>query len=196
MLGELFTGQTIFFSVPALIGTIFFTLRLALIFIGIGDGHGDMDVASHADASGVGADSHHSSELFKILSIQSIAAFLMGFGWGGLGGLRGAGWEFGTAILSGVAGGVAMVWLLTWLLKLVHDLQSSGTVSIQDAAHAQGDVYVTVPQRGAGSGQVRVVIDERQRIYNAVSESEALPTSTRIRVKCINSDNTLTVEAL
>jgi hypothetical protein len=78
----------------------------------------------------------------------------------------------------------------------VHDLQSSGTISIQDAALAQGDVYVTVPGHGQGQGQVRVVIDDRQRIYNAVSETEALPTSTRVRVKCINSDNTLTVEAI
>ena len=197
MLDELFSGNLLFFSVPAVAGTIFFVIRLIMMFAGLG-GHGDLDVDhggldAGADAS---ADPHHSTELFKILSIQSIAAFMMGFGWGGVGGLKGAGWEFGTSLLSAVAGGVAMVWLLTWLLKLVHDLQSSGTVSIQSAMGAEGDVYVTVPQRGQGVGQVRVIVSDRQRIYNAVSETNPLPTNTRVRVTRINEDNTLTVAAI
>ena len=78
MLDGLFSGDTLFFSVPAVAGTIFFVLRLALSFTGLGDFDGD------ADASGIDVidgDPHHSSELFKFLSVQSIAAFLMGFGW-------------------------------------------------------------------------------------------------------------------
>src|SRR5262245_25310184 len=129
MFDGLFSGDTLFFSVPAVAGTVFFVARLSLSFAGVGDmdGH-DVDTTS-LDAAG--ADPHHSTELFKFLSIQSIAACLMGFGWGGVGGLRGAGWDFGLSLLSAVVGGVAMVWLLTWLLKLVYDLQTSGTVSIQ-----------------------------------------------------------------
>lgn len=195
MLNDLFSGDTLFFSVPAIAGTVFFTLRLILSFTGIGDldGH-DADMTG-IDAAG--GDAHHSSELFKFLSIQSIAAFLMGFGWGGLGALRGAGWDFGLSLLSAVAGGVIMVWLLTWLLKLVADLQSSGTVSIQSAIDATGEVYVTVPPRGKGTGQVRVVLSDRQRTYNAVAENEdSLPTNTRVRVTSVNEDNTLTVTKL
>lgn len=194
MLNDLFSGDTIFFSVPAVAGTVFFALRLVLSFAGIGDFDGDMD-APAIDAAG--GDAHHSSELFKFLSIQSIAAFLMGFGWGGLGALRGAGWEFGTALLCAVAGGVIMVWLLTWLLKLVADLQSSGTVSIQQAIDATGEVYVTIPPRGQGVGQVRVVLADRQRTYNAIAEDEdSIPTNARVRVTRVNEDNTLTVAKL
>lgn len=192
MLDELFSGNLLFFSVPAVAGTVFFVIRLVMMFAGLGvDGDVDIDV----DHGGLdaGADPHHSTEIFKILSIQSIAAFLMGFGWGGLGGLKGAGWEFGTSLGAALLGGIIMVWLLTWLLKLVHDLQTSGTVSIQSAIGAEGDVYVTVPQRGNGMGQVRVIVSDRQRIYNAVSEADPLPTNTRVRVTRVNEDNTLTV---
>ena len=37
MLGELFSGQTIFFSVPALVGTFFFILRLVMSMMGLGE---------------------------------------------------------------------------------------------------------------------------------------------------------------
>jgi hypothetical protein len=196
MLDELFSGNLLFFSIPAVAGTVFFVIRLVMMFAGLGmDGGVDVDHGGF-DHGADAADPHHSSELFKILSIQSIAAFIMGFGWGGVGGLKGAGWEFGAALGSALAGGIAMVWLLTWLLKLVHDLQSSGTVSIQSAMGAEGDVYATVPKRGDGFGQVRVVVSDRQRIYNAVSETDLLPTNTRVRVTRINEDNTLTVSAV
>jgi len=196
MLATLFSGDIVFFSVPAVAGTFFFILRLLMTFAGMGDVHGHGDLAGHIDTThmdAAGADPHHSTELFKFLSVQSIAAFLMGFGWGGVGGLRGGGWNFGTALACALAGGVAMVWLLSWLLKLVYDLQSSGTVSIMQAMDAEGEVYVTVPAPGKGSGQVKLVINDRQRIYNAVSESDPLPTNTRVKVARVNENNTLTV---
>jgi hypothetical protein len=194
MLDDLFSGNMLFFSIPAIAGTFFFIIRMVMMFAGLGDHHGGGDFdASAVDATG---DGHDSTEVFKVLSIQSIVAFLMGFGWGGLGGLRGAGWEFPTALVSALVGGVAMVWLLSWLLKLVYDLQSTGTVSIQSAVDAEGDVYVTVPARGSGVGQVRVIISERQRIYNAISEDQPLPTNTRVRVTRVNEDNTLTVSPI
>ena len=43
------------------------------------------------------------------------------------------------------------------------------------------------------NGQVRVVVDERARIYNAVAAGEELTTKTRVRVTAVNNDNTLTV---
>lgn len=192
MLQELFSGETLFFSVPAVAGTFFFALRLILSFTGMGD----LDSADSTVLDAAGADPHHSTELFKFLSVQSIAAFLMGFGWGGLGGLRGAGWEFGTALLMALGCGVFMVWLLTWLLKIVHDMQSSGTVSIQQAMNAEGEVYANIPQHGQGVGRVKVILNNRQRIYNAVSESELLPTNTRVKIVRVNENNTLTVSRI
>ena len=56
-------------------------------------------------------------------------------------------------------------------------------------------MYANVPARGAGRGQVRVVIGERSRIYDAVSEGDALPTSTPVRVMRVEGDRTLVVTA-
>ncbi len=189
MMELLFNDNAAWFAVPALVGTILFLIRLAMLLVGGGhDLHvGDVQVG--------GAGDHHGDpgEAFKALSLQSIVAFLMGFGWAGFGAYRGSHLAMMPSIAIGIAGGVAMVWLLGIMLKGMYDLQSSGNIDIHAAVGQEGDVYLTVPSRGEGRGQVRVTLQARQRIWNAITEGEALPTSTRVKVTRVNDDNTLTV---
>ncbi|UCG85680.1 MAG: NfeD family protein [Gemmatimonadota bacterium] len=199
-----FGGNAVWFTVPAFLGSFFFILRLALMLVG---GHGDMHADVHGDVhvdfqgdlhGDVHGDSHlgdhgDSSSAFKLLSIQSIAAFMMGFGWGGLGGFKGAGWSATTSTLFGLAVGVGMVWLLGKLLEGVYRLQSSGTMSINSALGVEGSVYITVPPHRSGRGRVRLVIDDRERFYNAVTDSDAIESHARVRITEVNDDNTVTV---
>ncbi len=171
------------FTVPAVVGTVFFSLRL-LLMIFIGDGGLDVEI------DGVDGDP---SDAFQVLSIQSIAAFMMGFGWGGIAGLRAFGWEWSHSLLFAIAIGLTMVWLLALLLKGMHDLQSDGNVRLESAVGTEGQVYANIPANGTGRGQVQIVVNGRQRTYNAISEGEAIATSTRIRVMRVNEDRTLTV---
>lgn len=189
-----FGGFAAWFTVPAFIGSFFFLVRMALMFVG---GHGDVDTDFdvHGDFH---VDSHvgdhtDSSSAFKILSIQAIAAFLMGFGWGGLGGLRGAGWDVTSSTVFGLVTGAGMVWLLGRLLGVVYRFQSSGTVRIDAALGVEGSVYIGIPPRREGRGSVRLVIDNRERFYNAVTDHESIESHARVRVTEINDDNTVTV---
>ena len=193
-MSNLFFGSpAAWFTVPAIIGTLFFSLRTALMFVGGGDTGLDADVDFDVDAD-LDADVGVSSEACKVVSIQSSAAFLMGFGWGGLGALRGAGWSVVMSGAFGVAAGVGMVWLLGKLLSLIYRLQSSGNVSIQQALYMDGTVYTAIPAEGSGRGMVRVVIDERERFYKAVTNGGGLASSERVRVLEVNDDNSVTVE--
>jgi len=199
-----FGGNAVWFTVPAFLGTFFFILRLALLLVG---GHGDMHADVHGDVhvdfqGDVHGDLHGDSELadhadsssaFKVLSIQSIATFMMGFGWGGLGGFQGAGWSATASTLFGLAVGVGMVWLLGKLLEGVYRLQSSGTVSINSALGVEGSVYIAIPPRRSGRGSVRLVVDDRERFYNAVTDDDSIESHTRVRITQVNDDNTVTV---
>jgi hypothetical protein len=188
----LFSGHAAWFAVPALLGTAVFLLRLVFMLLGGAglDLHHDFGLDVHHGLDGA----HHDGDAgFKVLSIQSIAAFLMGFGWGGLAGLKGTHWQMLTSIAVGVACGVAMMWLLGVLLKAAYDLQSSGNIRINEAVGAEGDVYVTVPEHGTGRGQVMLVLGDRQCTYNAVSSGPALVSRSRVRVIGVNDDNTVTV---
>lgn len=186
----LFGPDAMWFSVPALAGTFFFLLRVMLMLVGGG-------VELHHDAGGsFDVDHGDSSDAFKVLSIQSIAAFFMGFGWAGLAVVRGAGLSPWVGWPVGLAGGVLMVWLLRRMFGILGRLQSSGTMDISAALEEEGTVYVTVPARRQGRGSVRVVVGDRQQYYNAVTDGDAIPTGARVRVLEVNEDHTLTVEGL
>lgn len=182
----LFQGGAAWFSVPALIGTLIFLLRIALMLVG-GDADTDLDFGDADVGDG------DSSGAFEILSVQSIAAFAMGFGWGGLASLKGTGFGWPMSVLIGCAIGVGMVWLLAILLKGIHDLQSSGNISIDSTMGLEGEAYTNIPARGEGRGRVKLVVHDRQRMFGAVSDGDALPSRTRVVVTRVNSDNTITV---
>jgi hypothetical protein len=189
VLDLLFGSDALWFSVPAFAGTIFFLSRVVMmLFVG--------DVELHHDAGGFDVVHGDSSEAFKVLSIQSIAAFLMGFGWTGLFVVRGLGLSPLVGVPAGVVVGTGMMWLLGRLFRLVGRLQSSGTMDISAALDEEGTVYLTVPGRRGGRGAVRIVVGDRQQYYNAVTDGDAIPTGTRVRVLEINEDHTLTVEGL
>ncbi|MGE3108717.1 MAG: NfeD family protein [Phycisphaerales bacterium] len=183
-----FNEHAAWFTVPAFVGTVIFLIRVVMMFVG------DLGIDFHQDL-GIDIDAHHAdpSEGFKLLSIQSLAAFCMGFGWGGLGALKGSDLGIPTSIAIGVASGGAMMWILGLALKAIHDLQISGNIDPEQAVGVEGTVYVSIPPAGEGQGQVQVIIDNRQRTYNAISTGPGLASQERIRVVGVNDPNTLAV---
>jgi hypothetical protein len=197
---DLFFGPiAIWFGVPALVGTAFFALRTTLMLVG-GDADadamgvdGDFDLTD-ADSVGESGDTGESTAAFEILSLQAISAFLMGFGWGGLGAFRGSGWPPIAAVLVGLVTGAAMVWLLGSMLRFMLRLQSSGNLPMYQALEAEGSVYAQIPAAGEGKGEVRVVIGDRERYYRAITAGSAIPTGAKVRVVSVNDDdNSVTV---
>ncbi|MHC4908560.1 MAG: hypothetical protein ACYTF9_02415 [Planctomycetota bacterium] len=193
MIDKLFVGEAAWYGVPAVVGTLFFLVRLGLMAVGsAGDADaGDFD--PDADVDVAGGDHGDSGDAAKALSIQSVATFAMGFGWGGLAALHGFDQPIIVCLTSGLITGALLVWLLGMLLKVVYDLQSSGNVSIQSAQDKEGAVYVRVPGNRDGRGQVRLVINGRQRIFNAVTEGDTIDRGAQVRVMRVNDDNSLTV---
>ncbi len=191
---DLFFGQNAaWYTIPAILGTAFFGLRSLLLLIGGGHHIGDLHADVHAGdmhADGSDSDSTHS---FEILSVQTIAAFIMGFGWAGLAGLKGTHWNPLMVNLVATACGCGMVWLLAIMLRAMREMETSGTIRTSAAVGREGAVYATVPGDGVGRGQVRITVQDRERIYDAVSRGESLATGTRIRVLHANDDSTLTV---
>lgn len=187
MLDYLFAGHAPWFTVPALIGTGIFIMRMALMLIG---GIDDGDIDLHSDVDGQGSDA-----AFHVLSIQTVSAFIMGFGWGGFAAYKSfAADSLVTAVGLGLVVGVGFVWFQMILLKGVHDLQVSGNVNAHDAVGLHGDIYLGVPAMGKGVGRVNVVVKDRLREFNAVTEGAEIPRGTRVKVTKVEG-NTLTVVA-
>lgn len=189
MLDDLFAHGGVWFAVPAIAGTGFFALRLLLLLVGA---HAGLEGAE-ADPSGVDAQHMDATTAGKLLTVQSVTGFVMGFGWGGLIGLKGLGLDLGPSVLLGAGAGVFVMWALVRMMRAVGRLQASGNIRIESCLGAEGEVYTSLPAGGRGLGQVRVIVSGRQRIYNAASEGAELPTGSRVRVTRVNENNTLTV---
>lgn len=189
MLDMFFQNGAAWFGVPALFGTAIFLLRLILMLAG-GHHGGDFHDVHAADPH---ADHSDSTGAFKAISFQTIMAFLMGFGWAGLAARHAMHLSFPSATLVALVGGVAMAWLLALILKGMSDLQASGNIALDATLGKEGEVYVSLPRHGEGQGQVKMVVADRLRIFNAISDSDPVPSQSRVRVVRVNPDNTLTV---
>ena len=187
----LFADNAGWFTIPAIVGTGIFLLRLALMLVG---DIADVDTPD-ADIDGVHPSYGDTDYAFQILSIQAISAFAAGFGWGGVAALRSFELGFAAAVIAGLVTGAAVMWLFATGMKAMFSLQSSGNTDIRATVGREGEVYTRVPAKGEGAppGSVRVVVDDRARIYNAVSDGGEIQRSGRIRVLKVNDDNTLLV---
>lgn len=203
MINTLFANDALWFTVPALAGTFFFLVRLAMALTGIefegADGGGGDGIDFGDDIPGdtgmdEGMDHAETTSVFKFISIQTVTAFFMGFGWGGLVAKYPLGLDAVPSVVVALASGAGFVWLVIWLFKLMYLMESSGNISIKEAYDAEGVTTSTVPGANAGTGRVRLTIGDRQRAYGARTEGDEIGMGTRVRVVGVNRDNTVTVQ--
>ena len=186
-----FNGLEKFFAVCAVVGGIFFVIRLVLQFVG-GDGDFDGDIDGDIDADLDGGDSDIS---FKVLSFQGLTAFFMMFGLVGLALSWQTGWDPVRSIAGATAAGFGTVWVLKLIFNSAKDLQSSGTINMQNAVGQEGSIYLTIPDNGIG--KARVTVQEHLKVFDARSANEReIKTGTPIRVVRIVSNNVLIVEPI
>ncbi len=177
----LVSSEALWFSVPAVAGTLYLVMQVVLGQIG-----GELDL--DADAGGEG----------RVLSLQTLSAFAMGSGWIGLATLNLTDIGFNGSVVIAVLAGVAMAWLLVFLLRTMLKLQSSGNLSLTAAVGETGRVYVEIPPVGRGRGRITVVLQGRQAELSAVQQG-AEPIASRTPVKVIDADearNVLIVEPI
>ena len=179
------TGLEILFVVCAVVGGAFVLLRLVMQFIGI-DHDFNTDIGS-PDVDHGGVDPG-----FKILSLQTLFAFLMMFGLVGLAMSREMDVDgYMTAIVA-IAAGVLSALVIAALFRFVNRLQSSGTVDINKSVGCEGTVYLTIPQEG--TGRVQVYTGNRLMELDAKSgNSDEIKTGESIKVVGVQG-NILVVE--
>ncbi len=178
-------GIAAWFTVPAVVGTLYFVLQLVLMEAG-----GDMDADFDADIdTSIGHE-------FKVLSLQTISAFFMGGGWMGLAAYRLLDQSPTVSSLIAIGSGFGVGWLLVTLLRMMLKFQASGNIDLGAAVGLEGEVYIEVPVHDKGSGRVTLIIREHQRRFDAVQDGEVvIPSSTRVRViRADAASNTLLVE--
>ncbi|HOA31857.1 MAG: hypothetical protein GX166_13690 [Clostridiaceae bacterium] len=178
--------------------SVILVIQTILALFGIGDdGMDGVDAVDlDVDGSDFGVDDLADVSGLQLLTIRGILAFFAIGGWTSIFCLK-SGMKTPFALLIGLLAGFATMLLLAKLMQMAMKLQYSGNINIRNAVGKQGTVYLIIPPKGKGKGKVSVVVQERLREFDAVTESdEDIPTGSRIIVKDVVHPNTLVVEKI
>jgi len=183
------------FYTLGILATLVLFLQFVMMFFGFGDhdvsgGH-DLHVGGvHTGQGGVHTDG------LNIVSVRTVTAFFFGFGWAGVLAIKQGFSTLGATLIAIVVGALFMA-IVYSLMRFVYGLRASGTVDYNNAVGLVGDVYVTVPAKRSGSGQVQILVQGRVRFVPALTEANRdLPGGSKIKVVKLIDQNTLLVEPL
>lgn len=169
------------------------TLVLAIQFVMMFFGLGDHDVGG-SDIHDGHAGAH--TDGLGIVSIRTVTAFFFGFGWSGALAIR-QGHSTPVASLIAILIGGVFMGIVYSLMRFVYGLRASGTVDYRNAVGQVGDVYVTIPARQSGSGQIQILVQGRMRVVSAFTKVDRdLPGGSKVKVVGLIDLNTLIVEPL
>ncbi|MCC6679516.1 MAG: hypothetical protein IT445_01315 [Phycisphaeraceae bacterium] len=180
---------TVYFFL-GVIGLVLFVLRLGISIL-FGDVDSDFDVDVHADGD-MDIATHDGG--FSILSVLSILAFFTGLGWTGVLCRVDLGLSHVPSALIAAVVGFAFMFFAAGLMFFVRKLNRTITYNPADAVGKTARVYLSIPKRGQGTGQVTVTVSGRRMTMNAVSTGDAIAAFTEVIVKNAEDDETLVVE--
>ncbi|MDR1908123.1 MAG: hypothetical protein LBQ43_04680 [Holosporales bacterium] len=175
MLMNLFYTNTqaeCFYLVIASVSTVLFMLKL--VFMAFFDFDSDVDVDAADDS-------------FTFFSIQSILAFLMGFGWVGLAGLKE--WTLSPTLTAAaaMAAGGGVMFLSVWLMFQVKKLDHTPKVDLNLAMGKSCSTYTRFAPNG--SGQIRLELNGKVSIFNAINATaEPINSFETVKVVLVKDD--------
>lgn len=194
--GGLDLGLQIFYGI-AMVSTAILLVQTVLLLFGLGDhdlpdhdlsldgDHGDglLGHAHDGDNGGLG-----------LLSVRTIVAFFVGFGWSGAV-VRVAG--AGTLLALPIAAIIGFLLMLSvfWIMKLFWSFRQSGNLNYVNAIGETGTVYLPIPPGKAGAGQIEVLVQGRLRVVKAfTSAAERLENRRRVLViDVVDEDGVLVI---
>jgi membrane protein implicated in regulation of membrane protease activity len=150
----------------------FFALVLQTALLLIGHGHED---AHHGGEAGHSLGS-------AVFSIKGVTATAFGFGWGGAILLH-HGWPVWAAAIAGGAAGLLLAFAYVLALRSLRKLESTGNFQPASVIGLVGVVYLAVPPKGDGHGEVVVTTkDHREQLRAYNRGDQGIPAGADVRV--------------
>jgi hypothetical protein len=172
------------------IGLVGLLLIILQALFGIFAGHdGDTSSSGSVDVQG----GHGGGS--NIVSIKTVSAMLLGFGFGGAI-LEESGFSVGFSALGGLGVGVLIGAAYFALMNSLYRLRSDGTSVLSEAINRSGTVYLRIPGNVSGAGEIQVSFGGRLQNVRAYTRGFELSTGTAVRVVALHGDQALLVEKL
>ncbi len=172
------------------IGLLGLGLIILQAIFGVLIGHdGDTSSSGNVDMSG----GHGGGG--SVVSLKTVSAMLLGFGFGGAI-LEKNGFSVGLSALGGLGTGLVIGGAYFALMNSLYRLRSDGTSVLSEAVNRSGTVYLRIPGNASGSGEIQVSFGGRLQNVRAYTRGLELPTGTAVRVVALYGDQALLVEKL
>lgn len=192
------SGAEHIFFIIAIGSTMILALQLIMNMIGLAGHDTDFGAALPQDAGAELLDhpdlAAHSTGL-ALISVRTVVAFFVGFGWAGIA-LLGAKIPVPLTVILSLVIGFAFMMIVFSLMKAIFKLSDTGNIDYRNAVDQTGTVYIPIPAGGGGVGQVQVVVEGRMRELAAVTDGAPLPTGTPIKVVNMMGASTVVVQKL
>ncbi len=181
--GSLDTSLQVFYAI-GIGSSAVLLIQAGLMVFGL-DGNGDTDL---------GHDLDHGHGGTSILSVRTITAFLVGFGWTGVAAIE-AGYSAATASAAGFAVGSLFMGGVILMMRLLYSMASSGTLDYQNAVGVTGTVYLPIPAKMERPGQIEIMVQGRLQVVSAFTRATGtIPRHARVRVVELVDATSLLVE--
>jgi hypothetical protein len=131
----------------------------------------------------------------SIVSLKTVSAMLLGFGFGGAI-LEKNGFSTGISALGGLGVGLVIGAAYFALMRSLYQLKSDGTSVLSEAVNHSGTVYMRIPANLSAAGEIQVSFGGRLQNIRAYTRGLDLPTGTAVRVVALHGDQALLVEKL
>ena len=169
----------------AIVASIVFLVQMALLFLGF-----------DSDADFSGGDTSFDIDGLSLVSVKTVACFLLGFGWTGV--------LFHSAVdnpwwlaLVAFSVGVFFMVIVYYLLCQVLRLSQNATFDTAQSVGTVGDVYLRIPPGHGQTGKVMVSVAGSLHELQAQSvDGDELPTGCKVRVVKAVDDLTVAVQRL
>lgn len=147
----------------ALISSVIFAIQSILTFIGGVDADG-----VNADFSG---DLDHADAPFQLFSFRNVINFLLGFGWTGVVFYDTIGSSVLLVALAAVVG-CLFVLLFFLLIRQLMKLSEDNTFKLESLLDLNGRVYIPIPERMSGKGQIQISVLGATHEIDAMTKSD------------------------
>lgn len=161
----------------AVFSTVFFVIKFMFFSVTGGDAEvsSDFDTISDTDSS------------FDFLSIQSILAFLMGFGWIGLAALTQWNFQVVYAVILSAVVGFLFMFMSAYLMLRVRALNQVVKPDYEKCLNTTGKAYTTIQPNS--DGQIQIEINNKLSIINAVNTSDVkIEAFEQVKVVKVEND--------
>jgi hypothetical protein len=182
---ELTSLQQIYWVITGVSSVIFVIVLIGAFIGGDTDDIGDVDAEMDAD---IGAG-------FQFFTLKNLVAFFTIFGWSGIASID-AGNSKTLTILISLGCGLVMMAIMAALFYYISKLVSSGTLKMDNALHAIGEVYLTVGANRSSIGKVQVKVQGALRELEALTDhDEDLTQGNVIKVVEVTKNGILIIES-